>query len=305
MSINVTCKVCGRKIVNLSTSHLCEDGSYVGPTCKNKTSKNLPSMDSLLLSRDEASAIVKKLRSGTEGMGTKEAMVIHAEGWKKERNFPWEYYNGLVFEYPAHPDAIASIKIEDLVKFEPLICADDKKKLGYNTISNDHISRAVHCFLKLFRDITLSKEQMDLFNKQLGIKLLGVAPSEQHDEKHEDFSNFVITSTKSPYPERAVMVSISSNGGVKFRCLNLVGDGCEVSVKSDGVGVWPSNTRRTDSCTSFKQITAFIVTVFMADKPENQASFKTFYQDWDALKSLSDPGDYFEFQGTGDSDESY
>lgn len=307
MSMDVNCKVCGRKIVNLTTSHLCEDGTYVGPICKGKLKEGVPSFESLLLTQEEAKEIdVKILLASSGDIPYKEKAIEREKQWKDFRNIPWDPYSGPVLESPAHPNAISSINLQELLKFKKLLRnGEDGSKFGYEEITKDHIARAVHCFLKLFKDPNLNKDQLELYNKKLGLKLLGVAPSEINDDKHSDFSNFVITSTTSAYPERALMIKVSSSGWVNFRCLNLVGNNVESSLLSDLVMVVPRAARRNNGCSNFQLISAFVVSVFVLDDPSESEALKKVFPFWNDFNSIS--GDKaFNFvvpENSGDSEE--
>lgn len=292
MSLDVSCKVCGRKIVNLATSHLCQDGSYVGPVCKSRLdgggSIEIPTLESLVLSESEAQAISKKIHLANYDLSGKDSLKASEQMYKEQRNTPWDPYAGPILEAPAHPNAIASINIHELMKFNKILeDGETNPKGGYEEITEDHVARAVHCFLKLFKDPNLNREQLDLYNKKLGLKLIGVAPNTIHDEKHSDFSNFVITSTKSPCPERALMIKVSSAGWVNFRCLNLTGNDVEASYLSKCSMLVPMASRRSNGCSSFQLISAFVVSVFMLDNPEESEAFRKVYPMWRELKSIS------------------
>lgn len=280
MTQNLHCKACSKKIHNPALAEISEDGLLTGLSCKTKKI-SIPSMESLLVPIDEMKAINKKINLTFYDLPGKETIVEGSKMYKEFRDIPWDTYSGAVLGTPSHPDAISSIDIKKLRRFDKLLEKKEKApELGYEKLTDDHLYRAIHCFIKLFRDPNLNKEKYHLYNNILELELVGVAPNVIRDEKHADFSNFVIRSKSSLSPERAILIKVSSAGWINFRCLHLRGSKVDSSEMSNLVMISPNNFRRSDSCSNFQLVSAFVTSIFTTVDPVKTEVFKKVFPFW-------------------------
>jgi len=301
MSIEVKCSVCNRKIHNLATSHKCSDGTYVGPTCHSKLSKyeDLPQIESLLLSKEESKnkwreLVIHKRRH----LSGKEFLAVCEDDYMEAGGMPWDSLRKNIFERPAHPHAIDSIDPSKLIVFNQLLANREEGPAGgFKKVDQEDISRSVHCFLKLFKDPGISKEDYELI-KSLGLKLIGVSPVWKNKEGAElGYCKFIVTSSNSPFAERAISIEIGHSGDVNFRCINMTEDGYECSLRSTLMIQVPSAKRKSGECQTYNAIKAFVLGVFATSHPEHTPGFKYFFPDWHKWKSVI--SGWFEFKDPG------
>lgn len=304
---NAKCLDCGRAIRNLDNA-IAVSGGYVGPTCYKLRGPYSKPLKNMLRSNYDTVTLLKEMQDAQDN---------DSSLWKTDINqlleerygfseTPYYKKSGGYFGVLPHPDSYDYIDDGQVL----LLDLDDdyyvRPDSGKTRTKSDliELQRAKYCYAKMFKDPALEKTIFERYETQLGVRLYAVPNNmfvvKDKEMTNKNYSEFIIASDKSPYPERFMLIQVDSNITFKFFPMMLK-DGKLVR----GIG---SINDSADAARSFVRMNdpdnfAYLAGWFMRKNPLEAEAFRTRMHLWKELHFKNKKSDRVFFEWNWDKDE--
>lgn len=303
----VKCLDCGRRIRNLNKA-ISVSGGYVGPTCfKLRGTYSKPLKNMLRSNYDVVELLAKtiELQDNDESLMKidRNQLLEDMHGFSET---PYFSLYGRYFGTLPHPDGYdyindSEVKLMDLP--DGYLIKKDTGKVRTKADAVE-LQRAKYCYVKMFKDPALEKSIFERYESLLGIRLYGVPNNafvmKDGEQNLKNYSEFIISADKSPYPERFLLVQVGYAQSFRFFPMMLK-DGKLVRglpSREDSGGMARSFARMVDP-DNFE----FIAGWFMRKNPLEAAAFRTRMGLWKQAHFKKEKSERIFFDWNWDKDE--